>query len=161
VKVGVLWVGKGRDKLLGGLADRYVERLGRLTPLVTAHVPEVDGAGRAAGEVRALEARRLTDVLDKWSKGRPGPRLALDERGELLTSAALASSLGALRDRGVPLVTFVVGGDQGLDDGFRGGSDRVLALSRMTFTHEMARVVILEQLYRAFAILANHPYHRE
>jgi 23S rRNA (pseudouridine1915-N3)-methyltransferase len=160
VRIGVPWVGKGRDKLLAGLSERYEERLGRLATLVVAHVPSAEGAGRTATDGRRLEAQRLGDVLERWGRPRPGLRVALDERGEMLTTAQLASWLRDRRDGGVPLAAFVVGGDDGLDDVFVAGSDRVLALSRMTFTHEMARVLLLEQLYRAHALLAGHPYHR-
>lgn len=87
--------------------------------------------------------------------------MALDERGETLSSRELARLLEDLARRGVRRTTFVIGGDEGLDPGLVSGADRVLALSRMTFTHELACVVLLEQLYRAHALLAGHPYHRD
>lgn len=163
MRLGVASAGRGRDALLTALADRYLERIRRFGPVVTASVPAATGEGRSPAEARRLEAARLTGVVEKWADpvrtGR-GALVALDEKGEMLTSSALAESLRDLRDRGVGHVSFLVGGDEGLDPALTASADRVLALSRMTFTHEMARVVLLEQLYRALAILAGHPYHR-
>jgi 23S rRNA (pseudouridine1915-N3)-methyltransferase len=68
--------------------------------------------------------------------------------------------LGKLRDRGQRAVTFCVGGADGFSEGFREHADTLLALSPLTLPHELARVVLLEQLYRAFTMLANHPYPR-
>lgn len=169
--VRVLRVGKGRDRLLAELAGRYLERACRMAPVQLEHVPEAEGAGRSADEARRLEADRLRAALAGDGKaGRGGGRsgrggdqavVALDERGETLSSRELARLLEDLARRGVRRTTFVIGGDEGLDPGLVSGADRVLALSRMTFTHELACVVLLEQLYRAHALLAGHPYHRD
>ena len=163
MKIGLLWVGKGRDKLLTEVAARYEQRLSRSVRVVTAWVPEVTGSGRHPDEVRKLEAERLREMLSRWHRaaGRPCPVIALDERGSLPASRELAAKLQAFAEAAAPQVSFVIGGDEGLDPSLREEADEVLSLSRMTFTHEMARAILLEQLYRAQAIRAGHPYHRE
>ena len=83
----------------------------------------------------------------------------LDERGEQLTSEALAALLGGWRDAGVREVEFAIGDAHGFDDEARRAADHVLALSRLTLPHRLAQVLLVEQLYRAGTILAGHPYH--
>jgi 23S rRNA (pseudouridine1915-N3)-methyltransferase len=163
VKIGLLWVGRGRDKLLAEVAARYEQRLSRSIRLVTAWVPEVTGRGRSPDEVRRIEAERLREVLTRWHRaaGRPGPVIALDERGSLPTSRELAARIQAFAERAATQVSFVIGGDEGLDPSLRAEADETVALSRMTFTHEMARALLLEQLFRAETIRAGHPYHRD
>jgi 23S rRNA (pseudouridine1915-N3)-methyltransferase len=163
MRIGLLWVGKGRDKLLAEVAARYEQRLSRSVRVVTAWVPEVTGRGRTPDEVRRLEAERLREMLSRWHRaaGRTCPVIALDERGALPASRELAAKLQAFAEAAVPQVSFVIGGDEGLDPSLRKEADEALALSRLTFTHEMARAILLEQLFRAQSIRAGHPYHRE
>lgn len=163
MRIGLLWVGKGRDKLLAEVAARYEQRLSRSVRLDTAWVPEVTGRGRSPDEVRRLEADRLREALSRWHRaaGRPCPVIALDERGSIPASRELAAKIQAFAERAVPRLSFVIGGDEGLDPSLREEADEVLSLSRLTFTHEMARAILLEQLFRAETIRAGHPYHRE
>ena len=166
LQLELLWVGKGRDKLLSALVDRYVERLRRSVAVTVSSVPDVRGAGRSADEVRRLEAQRLREKLAGSERRRRAAAgrlwvVALDERGDAPDTAELADILAGLPRRGVQRACFVVGGAEGLEPAFVGEADRVLALSRMTLTHELARVVLVEQLYRACAVLSGHPYHRE
>mgnify|MGYP002686046745 FL=1 len=85
--------------------------------------------------------------------------VALDERGAALTSVGFANQLGKWRDQGVRQVVFVIGGPYGLSDPVRERADLVLALSAMTFPHQLVRLIFAEQLYRAFSILQGSPYH--
>lgn len=87
------------------------------------------------------------------------PRVILDERGEQLTTEALAMWLGEWRERGVRRVDFAIGEAHGFAEEDRQGADRVLGLSRLTLPHRLAQVLLVEQLYRAGTILAGHPYH--
>ena len=164
--IRVLWVGRGRDRLLAEPAARYVERLRKLGSLRAERVPPAT-SGDATSD-RRLEAQRLRAALEARggaaSKGGlPASHalVALDEHGELVTSRGLHDLLEGFARQGKQQVSFVVGGDDGLDAGFVAGADRVLALSRMTLTHEMARLLLLEQLYRAETMRRGHPYHRD
>lgn len=92
----------------------------------------------------------------------PGSRtIVLDERGTALSSEALARRLGQWRDEGVRETRFLLGPADGHDAGTRASADLVLALGPATWPHLLARAMLAEQLYRAWAILAGHPYHRE
>jgi len=85
--------------------------------------------------------------------------VALDERGKEFTSHEFAEFLNRLLERGTREIAFVIGGAMGLDETVTQKADTVLALSRWTLTHEMARLVLLEQLYRAFTIIKGKTYH--
>ena len=87
--------------------------------------------------------------------------MLLDERGDMLGSIALAERLGRWRDDGVRETRFLIGAAVGFDDAERRGADLLVAFGRATWPHLLARAMLAEQLYRATAILAGHPYHRE
>jgi 23S rRNA (pseudouridine1915-N3)-methyltransferase len=88
-------------------------------------------------------------------------RVVLDEKGEALPSLALAERLGRWRDDGVREARFLLGAADGFDDAARADADLLLSFGRATWPHLLARAMLAEQLFRATAILANHPYHRE
>jgi 23S rRNA (pseudouridine1915-N3)-methyltransferase len=107
--------------------------------------------------------RRLVDEGARLSDAIPGDavRIALDERGRLLSSGAFAARIGAWRHQGRSDLGFLIGGPDGLLPDLIARADLVLALGRMTWPHRLVRVLLAEQLYRASTILAGHPYHRE
>jgi 23S rRNA (pseudouridine1915-N3)-methyltransferase len=113
------------------------------------------GKDRApAARLLAAEAARVRAALP------PGARVvALDERGADWTTATLAATLGRWRDEGVH-AAFVIGGPDGLDAELKRSAQTLLRLSSLTLPHALARVLLAEQLYRAWSMLANHPYHR-
>lgn len=108
---------------------------------------------------------RITELADRGGKAPPPVAPArcvlLDERGETMGSAAFAERLGGWRDAGVREARFMIGGADGFDDGARDAADLLLSFGRATWPHMLARAMLAEQLYRATAILARHPYHRE
>lgn len=91
----------------------------------------------------------------------PSRTAVLDERGEHLTSSALAALLGRWRDDGVREARFLIGAADGHDAALRGSADLLLAFGNATWPHMLARAMLAEQLWRATSILAGHPYHRE
>lgn len=111
--------------------------------------PEPDRWRREEGE-RIRQALRNAPL---W--------VALDERGESMTSRQLARLIQEAQNRAVQTLPFVIGGPDGLEPALRAEAPRTLNLGVMTLPHELARLVLLEQLYRAHAILANLPYHRD
>lgn len=140
-----------RGHVAEGVAH-YLERVRRMATCEEVVLPEA-GKGDADHQ-RRVEEPRILGAL------RPGERVVLlDERGEALTSVAFARKLGAWRDQGVREVAFVIGGAFGVTDAVRERADLVLALSAMTFPHQLVRVLFAEQLYRAFTILKGTPYH--
>lgn len=152
--VGRLKAGPERD-----LARRYLERaaqIGRGIGLDPPDTIELDESrARRPDDRKREEAAALEAAID--------PRyavVALDETGKALTSEAFSSFVGRRRDDGAWGVAFVIGGADGLDRGFAAKAEMKLAFGAMTWPHQIVRVLLAEQLYRAGAILAGHPYHR-
>ena len=117
-------------------------------------------AKRMPPEIRLalVELKPGADILDALPKG--GTIIALDERGKSVTSQGLSVMLsGWMQDGSHPV--FVIGGADGLEPAVKDRADKMISLSALTLPHAMVRVVLAEQLYRAWSILARHPYHRE
>ena len=151
MKLRVVWVGKNRDPWVKEVVAEYAGRIRRYAPLELSEARDEKGA--EAEEMRRRECERLEKLVP------PGATLVLlDERGEQMDSPALAAFIGKQRDSGTGEMVFAIGGAYGFSEEFR-RRGRLLALSKMTFTHQMVRVFLLEQIYRAFTILNNEPYH--
>jgi 23S rRNA (pseudouridine1915-N3)-methyltransferase len=151
LKIRVLLVGKSRDAWVKEAINEYAGRIKHYAPLNVCEVRDEKGA--EAEEMRRRECERLEKQIP------PGAVLVLlDERGEQMDSPALAAFVGKQRDCGSGEMVFVIGGAYGFSEEFR-RRGRLLSLSKMTFTHQMVRVFLLEQIYRAFTILNNEPYH--
>lgn len=139
----------------GFVRDGCEHYLARLDALAPSEVVEVRGGrGRDPDEVRAQEAAGLAARSD-------GRVVALDERGVAWRTAALAEHVARLEVGGTSRLTLLVGGADGLAPSARAAADEVWRLSEMTLPHELARLMLLEQLYRIETIRAGHPYHRE
>jgi 23S rRNA (pseudouridine1915-N3)-methyltransferase len=136
----------------------YAEYAKRMPPecrLVLREIKPVDRSGsRSAETVMAMERERIEAAMPKGSKV-----VALDEHGRDLTTMDLARQLTAWQQGGTD-VTFVIGGADGLDAEFKRRSNLLLRVSSLTLPHGMVRVLLAEQLYRAWSITQNHPYHR-
>jgi len=151
LKLRVVWVGKSRDPWVKEVVAEYAGRIRRYAPLELSEARDEKGA--EAEEMRRRECERLEKLVP------PGATLVLlDERGEQMDSPGLAAYIGRQRDCGTAELVFAIGGAYGFSEEFR-RRGRLLALSKMTFTHQMVRVFLLEQIYRAFTILNNEPYH--
>lgn len=128
-----------------------IDALARQTRLGPVDLRELEDR---AGKGLDAEAKLLLDVPAER-------RIALDERGKDLTSLDLSNRLGAWRDDGVATVAFLIGGADGHPASLRRSVDLTLSFGKLTWPHAMARLMLMEQLYRASTILAGHPYHRE
>jgi 23S rRNA (pseudouridine1915-N3)-methyltransferase len=152
VAVGRLKAGWAAD----GVAD-YEKRCRRYLPV---EIREVRDVPRRKGEPpdrwKAKEADGIHAALTEAERV-----VALDERGRAWSSRAFAEWLRGQQDAGVRNVAFVIGGPDGLDPSVRAKADRVWSLGASTMPHELARLVLVEQLYRAGTILAGLPYHRD
>ena len=160
MKLHILAVGhKPPDWMVAGFED-YARRMPREARLELAEIKPAARSRQspsAASVCRILEAEksRLLAALP------PGcVRIALDERGKLLSTADLARRLAAWMQGGRD-VAFMIGSADGLDPELKAGADLLLSLSAMTLPHAMVRVLLAEQLYRAMSMIQNHPYHRE
>ncbi len=136
--------------------EEYARRLPHVVRLELIEVkPEKRTSSVGLARAMALEEARIEAVAPAGCY-----RIVLDERGAEVTSAGFAHQLQAWRASGRD-IALIIGGADGLTPRFRKSADALLALSRMTLPHGLVRVMIAEQLYRAFSIMHNHPYHRE
>jgi 23S rRNA (pseudouridine1915-N3)-methyltransferase len=153
VKLRLVAVGKDRSGLYAPAVEEYATRLARYVRFELVEVPE---ARKHAGTPQAKEEEGAAIL----AKLRPGERVvALDERGEEPTSVAFAERMQRWMNAGQD-VALVIGGSDGLAPAVRARAAETLALSRMTLAHRLARLVLLEQLYRAMTILRGEPYHK-
>jgi len=152
VKLTLAAVGRLRPEYRA-LADEYVSRITRFAEFAEVEVREASRAPAAAVQLRE-EAGRLRDKLPKGSR-----IVALDRGGKALSSEALAGELDRWRIAARP-VSLVVGGSNGLDPELVGAADLAWSLGPLTLPHELARIVVLEQVYRAWTILRGEPYHK-
>ncbi len=140
MRLQLLMIGKTRRPEMCAIIDDYVNRIRRSCPIEILEVRDAEGA------LKKIEAdRAATPIL-------------LDAGGRTIDSNALARWLGDLRDRGTRQVIFICGNAGGFPESLRERVAQKLSLSAMTLSHELARVVLAEQLYRALAILSGSPY---
>ena len=152
MKFRIIWTGKTRDARLRALIDDYAERLSHF---VRCEVTELKELGRTDKTGIDKETKRISDAL------RPGSlTILLDPAGAEWTSQDLAAQLKNWEGNGVKEIAFVVGGPNGLAPELVAQADKRWSLSRLTLTHEMARVLLVEQLYRAFTIVHGLPYQK-
>ncbi|MGR7994115.1 MULTISPECIES: 23S rRNA (pseudouridine(1915)-N(3))-methyltransferase RlmH [unclassified Xanthobacter] len=152
--VGRLKAGAERD-----LVARYVERAraaGRALGFTAVDMHEIsESSARRAEDRMAEEGAALLAAIPAGAV-----LVALDPRGRNLTSEDISARLGAWRDGGRPAVALVIGGADGLSPQVRDKAEVLLAFGAATFPHQLVRVMLAEQVYRAVTILAGHPYHR-
>jgi 23S rRNA (pseudouridine1915-N3)-methyltransferase len=153
VKLHFVWIGKTRNGACAELIDDYLERIKRFAPCVVSELKELSGAD----EKRAIvaEGRKLISATE-----RDDYVALLDEEGGALDSPQFARFIDKRRQAGTKRLAFVLGGFAGVSDEVKERADMRLSLSRMTLTHELARVILTEQVYRAFTLLAGLPYHK-
>jgi 23S rRNA (pseudouridine1915-N3)-methyltransferase len=141
------------------LAERYFDRFSRTGPalgLEFSGVMEIaESRAQTAGERRREEAQRLQVQLDAGIS-----LILLDERGKSLSSGEFAGKIGSMRDEGRRGLVIAIGGADGHEASLREQAALVLSFGAMTWPHQLVRIMLAEQLYRAATILSGHPYHR-
>ncbi|MCB9531623.1 MAG: 23S rRNA (pseudouridine(1915)-N(3))-methyltransferase RlmH [Myxococcales bacterium] len=153
MKVALITVGRTRAAYFDDASAEYAKRIGRYATLTEHVVRDVRGQPLDVARRRESEA-----ILDAAPRG--ATIVALDERGELVTSAQLARKLERAALAGDSAWALCIGGADGHDEVLRSRATWTWALSTLTLPHELARVVVLEQLYRAFTIIRGEAYHR-
>jgi len=141
----IAWIGKTKEPAIQALTDEYLKRLSRYA----------DAEGLSLKDERALLALAARDPKTHAKHA----LVLLDSRGKQLSSEELARFLANHQDRSPLPLLFAIGGADGFSDQARRAASFTLSLGKMTLAHELARVVLLEQLYRALTILKGHPYH--
>ena len=156
----ILCVGKMKDKPYRQMADEYLKRLSRYGKYEECEVPDLPepATGSSAALEEQVKAKEGEALL---AKIRPGDRvIALTIGGKLRSSEELAKHLAELKTGGVSSLVFVIGGSLGLGKNMLERADEEMSMSPMTFPHRLARVMLLEQLYRAEKINAGERYHK-
>jgi 23S rRNA (pseudouridine1915-N3)-methyltransferase len=146
MKFRFLWVGKTKDKNWRALQEEYFARLAHF---VRCEIIEIKDAGKE------IEGKLILDKLNQSTFV-----CLLDVKGRSISSHDLAANLENWQNRGLKEVTFIIGGAEGVASEVVERANNSLSLSFMTLTHEMARVVLVEQLYRAFTIIKGYPYQK-
>jgi 23S rRNA (pseudouridine1915-N3)-methyltransferase len=146
MKITVAWIGKTKDPAIASLTEEHLKRISRYVVV----------EGKSVRDEEALLA-----LCGRDSRGRSAKStlVLLDSRGRESTSEQFAQFLGDYQDRNPLPLVFAIGGADGFCDATKSAAQHTISLGKMTLAHELARVVLLEQIYRAFTILKGHPYH--
>ncbi len=156
MRITILSVG---HRTPGWIQEGFREYARRMPPEIRLELvelkPEERGAGKPPGRAKALEGERLLAAVPQ-----DGLLIALDEKGRSVSTQGLSVMLaGWMRDAAHPV--FAIGGADGLSDEVKERAAKLVSLSALTLPHRLVRIVLAEQIYRAWSILAGHPYHRE
>jgi 23S rRNA (pseudouridine1915-N3)-methyltransferase len=145
VKLKIAWIGKTKEPAVSSLTDEYLKRISRYA------------------QVEGVSVRDEADLLAKFGgaakAGAKSTLVLMDSRGKEFSSEQFAKFLGDYQDRNSLPLVIAIGGADGFTAGAKSAAQNVISLGKMTLAHELARVVLLEQVYRAFTILKGHPYH--
>lgn len=159
MRIGLFAVGRLKAGPEKELASRYIDRFAKAGPAIGlefSRVSEVNESRASSSDTRKREeAAQLEKALNEGAV-----LVLLDERGKALDSPAFANLLGRYRDQGKREMLLAIGGADGLDPQLYERADAVINLGSMTWPHQLVRILIAEQLYRAVTILSGHPYHR-
>ena len=159
MKITILCVGKCKEKFMQQAVAEYEKRLGRYVKMQIIEVPDEktpDKASDALNEqIKNTEAERLMKHIREQDYV-----IALAIDGKMLDSVELSEKIGRLGVEGKSSVAFVIGGSLGLGNEVLKRADYKLSFSRMTFPHQLMRVILLEQIYRSYRIISGEPYHK-
>lgn len=157
--IRVIAVGKLKEKYLEDAVKEYSKRLSAYTKLEIVQVPdESAGADLSLKEEKIIKDKEASEIIKHINKNEYV--IALEIKGKLLSSEEFSQKIEQLSVSGIPDITFVIGGSIGLGDSVLQRADLSLSFSRMTFPHQLMRVILLEQIYRAYKIMKNEPYHK-
>ncbi len=151
IKIDIIAVGRLKNGLLHDLCEEYQKRTRWALSLYEIESKYTESAHVQGDEVRKIKERIQDDAFV----------IVLDERGDGLRSLDFAKTIEKLQNNGNDHIQFIIGGADGLTEEIRDRANLLLSFGQQTWPHMLARVMLLEQIYRAQQILAKHPYHRE
>lgn len=150
MKIKIAWIGKTKEPAIQALTEEYLKRISRYAPTEAVVLRDeaalLEMRGRISSSKTAKSATKSTLVL-------------LDSRGKEFTSEQFAKFLSDYQDHNPLPLIFAIGPADGFSEEVKAAAQHTISLGKMTLAHELARVVLLEQIYRAFTILKGHPYH--
>ena len=159
MKITVISVGKIKEKYFTGAIEEYAKRLSRYCKLDLIEVPDEKTPDGASENVeRQIKEKEGQRILAQIREGAYVIALAIE--GKMLSSEELAGKMQKLGVEGKGHLVFVIGGSLGLSKEVMDRADHALSFSKMTFPHQLMRVILLEQIYRGFRIIAGEPYHK-
>ena len=151
MKIKIAWTGKTKEPAIQSLTDEYLKRISRYVHVEGMALRDEAALLRLCGRAAAAKASNIS--------GGKSTLVLMDSRGEQFSSEEWARFLGDYQDRNPLPLVFAVGPADGFSKSARSAAQHSISLGRITLAHELARVVLLEQVYRAFTILKGHPYH--
>ena len=154
MRLHFVWIGKTKEQHCAALVADYLKRLTRFVPCDVSELKEPSGSGDDRRVVPREGEKILTAV------GRDDYVVLLDEQGRQFSSPALAEFMGARQQASVKRLAFIIGGFAGVSAEVKQRANLLWSLSSLTLPHDLARVVLTEQLYRAYTLLAGLPYHK-
>jgi 23S rRNA (pseudouridine1915-N3)-methyltransferase len=146
LKITIAWIGKTKEPAIRALTEEYVKRISRYAQMEGIELRDEAALLAICGRKALGKAGKSTLVL-------------MDSRGKQFSSEEFAQFLGEYQDRNPLPLVFAIGPADGFSEAARGAAQHTISFGKMTLAHELARVVLLEQVYRAFTILKGHPYH--
>ena len=159
MKISILCVGKIKEKYYVDAIKEFIKRLGRYCKLIINEVADEQTPANASAAMESIikekEGERLFKYIDDNAYV-----IALAIQGDMLDSVQLSKKINNLGIQGVSHIQFIIGGSLGLSDKVLERADYKLSFSKMTFPHQLMRVILLEQVYRAYRIINGEPYHK-
>lgn len=166
MQITLVVVGKIKEKYFSMAIEEYQKRLSRYCRLEIVEVADEktpDGASKAEEEqIKIREGERILRVIQERKKGKEGKiySIALAIKGKPLDSIAFSNKISERKVKGNSHIIFIIGGSLGLDRQVLDYADEQISFSNLTFPHQLMRVILLEQIYRAFRIANHEPYHK-
>jgi 23S rRNA (pseudouridine1915-N3)-methyltransferase len=152
VKIKIAWIGKTKEPAIQSLTNEYLKRI--------SHYGQVEGlALRDEAALLQMCGRATPATARRTTSAGKATLVLMDSLGKQFSSEEFARFLGGYQDRNPLPLVFAIGPADGFSEATRGAAQHTISLGRITLAHELARVVLLEQVYRAFTILKGHPYH--
>ncbi len=159
MKITIVCVGKIKEKFYTQAVQEYVKRLSRYCKLEIVELPDEKTPENASEQVNlAIKEKEGSRILAALKDDAYVCALAIE--GKMLDSVELSEKIDRLGIGGTSHIAFVIGGSLGLDERVLKRADYLLSFSRMTFPHQLMRVILLEQIYRAYRIMRKEPYHK-
>jgi 23S rRNA (pseudouridine1915-N3)-methyltransferase len=157
MKITLIYIGKTDEKCMDILTEKYINRLKAFISLNQIIITDIKNVKNISkNEQKNREGGKLLEKIKKTDYV-----VLLDEKGKEFTSVEFAGYLQKRMNTGIKNLVFIIGGPYGFSESVYKRANQQLALSKMTFSHQLIRLIFAEQLYRAFTILNNHPYHHE
>jgi len=152
IKVNIIAVGSIKENFYTEAISEYSKRMSRYAQVNIIEVQE-DAKEKSISKKIDKESEKLDKVLR-------GYVILLDRQGELISSEKLAETIDKCQTEGVSEISFIIGGSNGVNEALKSRANKVISFGKITFPHQLFRVVLMEQIYRAFTINNNLPYHK-